>query len=109
MPILPRHIWEKVDNPKTFDVPQAYIGSGPYRFKDFNKAQGTYLYEAFPEYYQGPPKARRLIYVKAGEPLMALTTGKADLATIKPEMAPAPERKGYLPSSRTSTAGIKRS
>jgi peptide/nickel transport system substrate-binding protein len=95
MPILPRHIWEKVDNPKTFDVPQAYIGSGPYRFKDFNKAQGTYLYEAFPEYYQGPPKARRLIYVKAGEPLMALTTGKADLATIKPEMAPLLKEKGF--------------
>lgn len=96
MPILPKHIWEKVDDPKAFGDPQAYIGSGPYRFKDFNKAQGTYLFEAFPEYYQGPPKARRLIYLKSGEPLMALTTGKADLATIKPEMAPLVKEKGLV-------------
>jgi peptide/nickel transport system substrate-binding protein len=96
MPILPKHIWEKVDNPKTFDDPKAFIGSGPYRFKDFNKAQGTYLFEAFPEYYQGPPKARRLIYIKSKEPLMALTTGKADLATIKAEMAPRLQEKGLV-------------
>jgi peptide/nickel transport system substrate-binding protein len=96
MPILPKHIWEKVDNPRTFDDPQAYIGSGPYRFKDFNKAQGTYLFEAFSDYYQGQPKAKRLIYVKATEPLMALTTGKADLANIKPEMAPLLKQKGMV-------------
>jgi len=94
MPIMPRHIWEKVDTPQTFDDPQAFIGSGPYRFKDFNKAQGTYLYEAFPEYYQGQPKAKRLIYMKSKEPLMALTIGQADLAAIKPEMAPILKEKG---------------
>jgi len=96
MPILPKHIWETVDDPVNFNDPKAYIGCGPYRFKDFNKAKGTYLYEAFDAYYQGPPKASRLIYVKVGKPLIALAAGKADLANIKPDMAETLREKGMV-------------
>lgn len=94
MPILPRHIWEKVEEPEKFNAPEAYIGSGPYVFKDFNKAQGTYLFEAFDGYYQGRPRADRLIYLRTSKPLISLMTGQADLAIIQPEMAPQLERKG---------------
>jgi len=96
MPILPRHIWEKVKEPKTFDDPEAYIGTGPYRFMAFNKAKGTYLYEAFEDYHGGTPRARRLIYIKAGNPLMTLLSGKADLVNIKPEMAETLKGKGMV-------------
>ena len=96
MPILPKHVWQKVDDPMKFSGPQAFIGSGPYRFKDFAKAKGTYLYEAFEDYYQGRPKAKRLIYIKGGNPIMVLTAGKADLANIKPEMAPILKKKGMV-------------
>ena len=96
MPIMPRHIWKKVDQPRSYTDPQAYIGSGPYVFKDFNRAQGTYLYEAFEDYYQGRPKADRLIYIKAGQPIMSLSTGQADLANIKPEMVPVLKKKGLV-------------
>ncbi|MBN1103209.1 MAG: peptide-binding protein, partial [Deltaproteobacteria bacterium] len=87
MPILPKHIWEGVGNPKAFEDPKAFIGSGPYVFRDFNKAQGTYLYEAFADYYQGKPRADRLIYMRSGKPLVSLTGGEVDLAGIQPEMA----------------------
>ena len=96
MPILPKHIWSKVDKPKEFNKPEAYIGSGPYLFKDFNKAQGSYLYEAFADYYQGRPKADRLIYVRANKPLVSLSTGQVDLANIKPEMAEPLKKKGLV-------------
>jgi len=96
MPILPKHIWEKVDNPQAFDAPEAFIGSGPYRFKDFNKAQGTYLYEAFADHHLGRPKAERLIYVHAGKPLVSLSTGEADLASIQPDMAEPLRQKGMV-------------
>jgi len=96
MPIIPSHIWESVADPRKFDVPEAFVGCGPYRFVDFDKAKGTYLYEAFEGYYQGPPKAKRLIYVKAGKPLIALSTGAADLANIQPEMAGVLEKKGMV-------------
>lgn len=96
MPILPKHIWEHVRDPKTYDDPKSFIGSGPYVFKDFNKAQGTYLYEAFPDYYQGRPKAQRLIYVRSGKPLASLMTRAADLANIQPEMAHTLRKGGMV-------------
>ena len=96
MPIMPRHIWQSVDNPRTFNDPKAFIGSGPYRFLDFNKAQGTYLYEAFKEYYRGSPAADRLIYVRSGQPLISLTSGQVDLAGIQPDMAATLEKKGLV-------------
>ncbi|MCF8061238.1 MAG: peptide-binding protein [Deltaproteobacteria bacterium] len=94
MPILPEHIWKGVKDPRTFNAPEAYIGTGPYRFVEFTKAKGTYLYESFDAYYLGRPRAGRLIYIKAGNPLMALLSGKADLANIKPDMAETLAEKG---------------
>jgi peptide/nickel transport system substrate-binding protein len=96
MPILPKHIWQHVTDPKKYNDPRAFIGCGPYKFIDFNKAKGTYLYKAFEEYYQAVPKAERLIYVKASKPIMALSTGKVDLANIKPDMAELLEKKGMV-------------
>ncbi len=94
MPILPEHIWATVEDPRGFGDPEAFVGTGPYRFAEFNKAKGTYLYEAFDAYYRGKPRADRLIYIKAGNPLMTLLSGKADLANIKPDMAETFRNKG---------------
>ncbi|NWF94202.1 MAG: peptide-binding protein [Syntrophaceae bacterium] len=96
MPILPKHVWERVANPEAYSDPQAFIGSGPYLFRDFNKAQGTYLYEAFADYYQGRPKAGRLIYVRSGKPLVSLLTGEVDLASIQPDMVEPLKQKGMV-------------
>ncbi len=95
MPVLPKHIWEGVTAPESFDGPGAYIGSGPYVFKDFNKAQGTYLYEAFADYHRGRPKAERLIYVRSGKPMISLLNGEVDLAGVQPEMAAPLTQKGF--------------
>ncbi len=94
MPIIPKHIWASIKSPEGFDSPEAFIGSGPYKFKDFNKAQGTYLFEAFDDYYQGRPKADRLIYIKSSQPFMSIAAGQADLVLIQPEMADALQKKG---------------
>jgi peptide/nickel transport system substrate-binding protein len=94
MPILPRHIWQGVKDPKKFNDPKSFIGSGPYVFRDFDKVKGSYLFEAFGDYYQGRPKADRLIYVRSGKPLISLLTRQVDLANIKPEMATTLKQKG---------------
>jgi len=96
MPVIPKRIWEKVDDPKRYSDPGAFIGTGPFKFIDFNKAKGTYLYEANGEYYLGQPKVDRLIYIKTGKPLMSLLNGKADLANIRPDMAKILRKKGMV-------------
>jgi peptide/nickel transport system substrate-binding protein len=96
MPVMPKHIWETVENPEAYNDPKAFVGSGPYRFKDFNKALGTYLYEVFEDYYQGRPKADRLIYVRAGQPMVSLSSRQVDLSNIQPEMAEPLKQKGLV-------------
>ncbi|EFK07762.1 bacterial extracellular solute-binding protein, family 5 [delta proteobacterium NaphS2] len=96
MPILPRHIWEKVDDPKRYQDPNAFIGTGPYRFVDFDSTKGTYLFEANKDYYLGKPVVDRVIYIKAKNPLMALLSHKADLVNIKPDMAAHLKKKGMV-------------
>jgi peptide/nickel transport system substrate-binding protein len=58
MPIIPKHIWQNVIDPKKYNDPKAFIGCGPYKFVDFDKAKGSYLYEAFEDYYQGTPNTQ---------------------------------------------------
>ena len=103
MAILPKHIWETVDDPMTFDGPEAVIGSGPYKLVDYDKAQGSYLYEAFEDYYQGKPVVDRLIFVKTGTEMInaALTQEEVQAASIKAEMVDALESEGFVivPSS----------
>jgi len=94
MPTLPKHIWKDVENPAKYNDPKAFIGSGPYIFRNFDKTKGTYLYEAFKEYYQGRPRADRLIYVRSAKPLVSLATGEVDLANIKPDMAEPLRQQG---------------
>jgi len=96
MPIIPRHIWEKVEDPKKYQAPDAFIGCGPFKFVDFDNTKGTYLYEVNADYYFGKPVADRLIYTKTKKPLMTLLSGKADLVNIKPDMADPLKKKGMV-------------
>ena len=97
MAILPKHIWETVDDPMTFDAPESVIGSGPYKLLDYNKALGTYLYESFEDYYQGGPIVNRLVFVKTSAELAsaALMQGEVDATSIQPEMVGTVESKGF--------------
>ncbi len=97
MSILPKHIWENVENPMSFDGPEAVIGSGPYRLADYDKAQGTYLYKAFNNYYLGAPAVDRLIFVKTGTEMVnaALTQGKVNAADIEPELVEPLKSAGF--------------
>lgn len=96
MPILPEHIWKDVENPMDYLETGAFIGSGPFKYVDFNKEHGTYQYEAFDEYYLGKPNVDHLIYVKTGDTQMALQLGEVDLASIKPEMAETLTKEGFV-------------
>lgn len=95
MPIMPAHIWRNVADPPRFTAPEAFIGSGPYRFVRFDQAQGSYLYTAFADYYGGMPKAERLIYLRGNQPLLSLRRGEAHLANLRPEMVPSLREQGF--------------
>lgn len=88
LPMLPEHIWKGVEKPEEFRGPQALVGTGPYKLVDYNKTQGTYLYEANKNYYLGRPKAEKIKFVKISNEMApaALERGEISFAQIPPEL-----------------------
>jgi len=79
LPILPKHLWENVTEPERFTEAGATVGTGPFKLVDYNKAQGTYLYEAYKDYYLGRPIVDRIRFLR-----------------INPETAPAALKRGEI-------------
>jgi peptide/nickel transport system substrate-binding protein len=86
--IIPKHIWENVDNPKEFTAPEALIGSGPYRLTDYSKEHGTYRFEAF-EGFWGPGQRVKVVeFIPVSEPVLAFEKGEIDLTEVTPDVLP---------------------
>lgn len=103
--ILPRHVWEKVDDPVKYQADDALMGSGPYTLEAFDLESGAYLFVARDDYYLGPPLVRRVEFVPAPNQLLSLRRGEIDVAQLGigdetiPEEALAPfdnERYGQV-------------
>jgi peptide/nickel transport system substrate-binding protein len=97
LPILPEHIYKDAANPADFQDDDALTGTGPYKLVDYNKAEGTYLFEANDDYYLGAPKVKQLKFVKVSNEMAAaaLEKGDVDAATVPPEKAEELEGKDF--------------
>lgn len=85
LPILPKHILEGQDLTKT-DFWQKPIGTGPYRFVEWNKGESLVL-EADPDYYGKAPNFDTLKYVFVPDEnarINLLTSGEVDIIKIDP-------------------------
>ena len=79
LPILPEHIYKGVEDPAKLQDDKARVGTGPYKLADYDKAQGTYLYEAYDGYYLGTPKVAKLKFVKVSNEMAAAALEKKDV------------------------------
>ncbi|MFZ5648927.1 MAG: ABC transporter substrate-binding protein [Bacillota bacterium] len=97
LPILPEHVWKDVRDPVKFVQKEALIGSGPFILGDYNKEQGTYLYNAYGGYYQGKPKVDRIRFVKinAGMTAAALRQKQVNAAQVPSELVKELENEGF--------------
>ncbi len=84
--IIPKHIWEKVDDPIKFDLPEAVIGCGPYILKDYNKEQGAYKLEAFEDYWGPKQKANIIRFIPVSDNILAFENGDIDITGITPDI-----------------------
>jgi len=94
--IIPKHIWEGIDDPKSLTGPEAVIGTGPYTLADYSKEHGTYLYRAFDDYYLGKPRIEEIKFVKISEEMIpaALKEGSVNAGSIPPEVVSEMEEVG---------------
>jgi peptide/nickel transport system substrate-binding protein len=97
LPIMPRHIWESVNTPEEFTGPEAVIGSGPFKLVDYSKEHGTYLYEAYDDYYQGRPAVDELQFAKISTEMVlaALRQGTVNAGEIPAEVVDEAADDGF--------------
>ena len=82
LPIIPARVWSAVEDPRKFSGEKAVLGSGPFMLESYSKAHGTYSYAANSNHFLGEPRIQRLLYVAAGDKLLALKKGDIDAGTL---------------------------
>ena len=87
VPIIPKHIWENVTDPKKFEN---NVGSGPYKLAEY-KSEQFYRFAANAAYFAGKPAADELLMPIIKEPttiFSALKTGEiqATVRELSPEL-----------------------
>ena len=97
LPILPKHIWESVTEPRRFnDV----IGSGPYRVAEIKEGQ-FYRLTAVDNYFAGRPKVRELVLPIIRDDTVTFTALKAGeidttVRALSPELVGEFEKVGGI-------------
>ncbi len=94
VPILPRHIWENIANPRA-DATSLPVGTGPFKMVEYDPAV-SYRLEANDDYFLGAPLVDTLIMAVVTDAQAAfagLRTGELDFVTrnvpapLVPQMA----------------------
>ena len=83
IPIVPKHIWEEVEDPTTFANDADVVGSGPFLLKSYAANQSIEL-EANEEFWRGAPKIDGIQYVyytNSDAQVQALKAGDVDLVS----------------------------
>jgi len=80
VPIMPKHIWEDVEEPEKFDTPEAVIGSGPLMLEKYEQDTGVYVFTANKDYFLGEPVIDKLILSPNNNSKEALEKGEIDAA-----------------------------
>ena len=75
-----------MEDPYTFNQPEALIGSGPYRLGSYDSATGSYEFLAFADYYGHKPVTERLLFVPVSDPILAFENGEIDLTDVPADL-----------------------
>ena len=98
LPIIPEHIYKDVSDPVSFNDPKALTGTGTFKLVNYDKTQGTYLYEANENYYQGTPRVKQIKFVKVSTEMSAaaLEKGDVDAVSVPGETVDGLKDKGFV-------------
>ena len=95
--LLPKHIWEKVGESRKFEGEKALVGTGPFRLLDYNRTQGSYLYEANRSYYGGRVIVDRVKFIKVAAEMIpaALKQGFVDAGPVPADLVNPTKQAGF--------------
>lgn len=96
--IAPKHLLDGQDLNELPDYVQKPIGTGPFQVREIVQGDRIVL-DAYPDYYDGPPKIDTLIYrivPDINNVVAQLITGELDLASIEADNMGALEQAGTV-------------
>jgi peptide/nickel transport system substrate-binding protein len=86
LPIIPKHVWENVDDPYTYDGDGVFTGCGMYTYISYDAAAGTYEFAAFPDYYGHRAAAARIVYVPVSDSVLAFENEEIALCDVPADL-----------------------
>ncbi|MBT9775723.1 peptide ABC transporter substrate-binding protein [Clostridium sp. MCC353] len=84
--IIPKHVWEKVEDPNTYTGDGYLTGSGAYMCTAYDGATGSYELTAFDGFKGGKPAAGRVLFVPVSDPLLAFENGEIDITSMPADL-----------------------
>lgn len=81
LPIVPKHVWENIENPAEYENIEDVVGSGPFILDEFNQGTSITL-TANEHYWDGAPGVDRLDLVgfkNTDAAVLALRNGEIDM------------------------------
>ncbi len=84
--MIPKHVWEKVDDPYTYDGEDAFIGCGMYKLLKYDGATGVYQYEAYEDYYGHKPGAHYIDVSPVSDQVLSFNAGDVDIINCPPDL-----------------------
>ncbi|MEO6398087.1 MAG: ABC transporter substrate-binding protein [Tepidiformaceae bacterium] len=108
LPILPKHIWQGVTEPRNFSAMP--IGTGPYKLVGYSAGQ-RYRFEANRNYFMGAPTVDELVFPVIPDQstmFVALRTGEIDASArpLPPELLKQFQRSAEIKVVRTQALSI---
>lgn len=77
--ILPKHIWENVEDPYSFTGEGATVASGPYKLEHYDPVKGEYRYVAFDAYWGPEPAVSAIEWIPVSDNILAFENEEIDL------------------------------
>lgn len=77
VPIIPKHVWEKVSDPIAYRDPSALVGTGPFTLKQYDEKSGQYWFTANESYFKGSVNVKDVAYIDVKNKVLSLQKMKS--------------------------------
>lgn len=84
--IIPKHIWENVDDPYSYKGDGYLVGSGAYKCTEYGGATGSYEFTAYEGWVNGRQAAEKIQFVPVSDAILAFENGEIDITSMPADL-----------------------
>ncbi|MGF7109195.1 ABC transporter substrate-binding protein [Treponema pedis] len=86
MRIIPKHIWENIEDPAKFSGEGAAVGSGPYMLEEYSGEQGAYKFTAFNDFWGMKPAVFAIEWIPVSDRVSAFENKEIDIVNVSADL-----------------------